>query len=187
MLSSCSTIEYLRTILGEHRAALAFIYFDYRDKDKQNLGIVIGELTKQLLLQVPSVPDEVWRFYQKHTAVTAPTAKQIFSLLLPRFASVYVCIDALDECQPQFRGDLFQFLATSEHVNLRIFCTGRYSVAAETIKILRPLGLKTIDIRADRADIRLYIEQMISRDRHKGAMDDQLREQLTKELVSHDL
>lgn len=148
---------------------------------------IIGELTKQLLLQAPSIPDEVWPLFQKHTAINKKTAQQIFTLLLNSFGSIYVCIDALDECQPQFREELIGFFTALKRTTLRIFCTGRPSITAEVTESLGPLGVKTVEICAHETDVRLYIEEKVSRDRHKKAMDEQLHGQITKELVPHKL
>lgn len=185
---SCSTIQYLRIKLSNRRIGLAFIYCDYRDRDNQDMCSLIGELAKQLLLQVPSVPDEVWPLFQKHTAVSTNKAEEIIHLLQQHcFDRIYVCIDALDECQPNFRRDLLNFLTTLTKTTSRIFCTSRSNVVTEAKDVVGSLGLETIEISAHEADIRLYLEEHISRDRHKGAMDEQLQEAITRKLTSHKL
>jgi hypothetical protein len=163
------------------------VYCDYRDKDKQDMCSIIGELAKQLLLQSSSVAEEVWSLFEKHTTITTENAKQALTHMLRSFDGVYLCIDALDECQPQVRRELLSFLVTLKGAGLRIFCTGRTHIMAEARTCLKTFGLETMEIYAHEADIRLHLEEMISRDPHKGAMDEQLQEQITTTLISHRL
>jgi hypothetical protein len=163
---------------------LVYIYCDYRDKDKQDMCSIVSELAKQLLLQSSSIPDEIWALFETHTAITTERAQQIFTLLARRFESTYVCIDALDECKPEARSNLLRFLSTPTGAPLHIFCTGRTSVEAETTELLGPLRTKIRQIYAHEEDIRRYIEVEIAQDRHKKAMDAQLQEEITKELLS---
>jgi hypothetical protein len=148
---------------------------------------MIGELAKQLLLQSSPIPEEVWPLFEKHTAITTEKATQVLTLLLHNFDRIYICIDALDECDPQSREELLRFLATFKGTALRVFCTARFHVVAEVTEYFEPLGIKTVEICAHEADIKLYIEERISKDRRKDAMDEQLQEQITKKLVSHKL
>jgi hypothetical protein len=163
------------------------MYCDYRDKDKQDICSIIGELAKQLLLQSSSVAEEVWSLFEKHTAISTEKAKQVLTHMLHSFDEVYLCIDALDECPPQVRRELLSFLVTLKGAGLRIFCTGRTHIVAEATGSLKPLGPEAMEIYAHEADVRLYLEEMISRDPHKGAMDEQLQEQITTALISHKL
>jgi hypothetical protein len=186
-IQSCSVIEYIRALLGRQRFALVYIYCDYRDKDKQDTCSMIGELAKQLLLQSSFVPEEVWSLSEKHTAITTEKARRVLTLLLRSFDRVYICVDALDECQPQYREEFLHFLVTLRGTGLRFFCTGRSHIVAQVTELFEPIGIKTMEICAHEADIKLYIEEKISKDRRKGAMDEQLKEQITKKLVSHKL
>jgi hypothetical protein len=148
---------------------------------------MIGELAKQLLLQSSSIPEEVWSLFQKHAPITTEEAEQVLTLLLRSFDRIFICIDALDECEPHLRKELLRLLVTLKGTGLRVFCTSRSHVVAEVTEIFEPLGIKTVEICAHEADIRLYTEEKISRDRRKGAMDEQLREQIMTQLGSHKL
>lgn len=184
---SCFAIEHLHSILGQRRAALGRFYFDFQDTDKQDVCSVIGELSKQLLLQATSVPEEVWKLFRKHTAISTKEAQQIFTLLLSSFELTYLCLDALDECEPQSRKALLSFLGLLIGSKLRVFCTGRFSVKDQAKDLLRPFSPKVVEIFAHETDIRQYIEEEIAQDDHKDAMDEQLQEEITKQLVSQKL
>jgi hypothetical protein len=175
-------IDYLRGILGRGRAALVYVYCDYRDK--QNTCNMVGELAKQLLFQSSSIPDEVWALFEKDTKITTEIAQQIFTMLARRFESTYVCIDALDECEPEVRRNLLRILSTPREPPLHIFCTGRTSVEVEATELLGPLGTRIKEIYAHEEDLRRHIEAQIAQDRHKKAMDEQLLEEITEALLS---
>jgi hypothetical protein len=145
---------------------------------------MIGELAKQLFLQSSSIPDEVWTFFNKHIMISMEKAQKIFTLLLRGFESTYVCIDALDECEPQSRSTLLRFLRTFNDGSLRVFCTSRPSIEAEAIDLLGPLGAKTVEIFAHENDLRRHIHVKITQDRHNQAMDEELEEEITAELLS---
>jgi hypothetical protein len=171
-------------MLDGSQFAWIYIYCDYRDKDKQDTCSIIGELAKQLFLQSETVPDEVWRLFDKHTRITTENAQKIFTLLLRGFESIYICIDALDECEPQPRGALLRFLSTFDNGSLRIFCTSRTSIETEATELLGPLGTTTMQISAHEEDLRRHIEVQIAQDRHKKAMDERLQEEITEALLS---
>jgi hypothetical protein len=183
-LPSSFLIDYLLGILGRGRVALVYVYCDYRDKDKQNTCSIIGELAKQLLLQSSSIPDEVWALFEKHTKITTEKAQQIFTALAGKFESTFVCIDALDECEPRSRSDLLQFLSAPNERSLYIFCTGRTSVEMEATEHLEPLGTQIRQIFAHEEDLRRHIEAEIAQDRRKKAMDEQLQEEIMEALLS---
>jgi hypothetical protein len=145
---------------------------------------MIGELAKQLFIQSSSVPEELWTIFEKYSRINVEKAQQIFTLLSRRFESTYICIDALDECLPHTRSSLLRFFGTVQRSSLRIFCTGRTSVEAEVVELLEPLSTKTMEIYAHESDLRKHIEALVAVDRHKKAMDAQLLEEITKQLLS---
>jgi hypothetical protein len=163
---------------------LIYIYCDYRDKGKQDLCSIIGELAKQLFLQSRTPPDDIWRLFDKRTSINTENAQKIFTVLLRAFDSTFICIDALDECEPQSRGALLRFLGTFDDISLRVFCTSRTSVETETTELLRPLGTTTMQISAHEEDLRRHIEAQIAQNRHKKAMDEQIQEEITEILLS---
>jgi hypothetical protein len=163
---------------------LIYIYCDYRDKGKQDVCSIIGELAKQLFLQSRTPSDEIWRLFDKRTSITKEKAQKIFTLLLRGFDSTFICIDALDECEPQSRGALLRFFGTFDDGTLHLFCTSRTSVESEATKLLKPLGTTTMQISAHDEDLRRHIAVQIAQVRHEKAMDMQLQEDITDELLS---
>jgi hypothetical protein len=177
-------IDYLLGALGGGRVALVYVYCDYRDKNKQDTCSLIGELAKQLLLQSSSVPDEAWALFEKHTTITMERTQQVFTVLARRFESTFVCIDALDECEPAARSNLLRFFSNTKETSLQIFYTGRTSVETEAKEYLGLLGIQITQISAHEEDLRRHIEAQIVQDRHKKAMDKQLLEEITVALLS---
>jgi hypothetical protein len=113
----------------------------------------------------------------------AEDAKTIFNLVIGQFDSVHICIDALDECDPQSRSELLHFLKAMDSQSIRLFLTGRHSVEAEVTGILSNLSPETISITAAEEDIRLYLSQQLEKDRYPKAMDDAFKHQIVEKLV----
>jgi hypothetical protein len=110
-------------------------------------------------------------------------AKTIFSHLLGQFNTVYICIDALDECEREARTQLLRFLKAIDSTSTRLFLTGRHSVEAEVTGALSDLSPKTISIAAAEDDIRIYLSQKLAGDPYPEAMSQGFRSQIVEKLV----
>jgi hypothetical protein len=148
---------------------------------------MIGSFAKQLILQAGSIPAEIWRIYKqkekRHEVIDLETAKEIVNLILPYFDCVYICIDALDECQTEPRRQLLGFLKTLTGMNIHLFLTGRSSVESELLNAFRGVSISTIPIVANEEDIRLYLSEKFEQDRYPEAMGDSLRTEVANKIV----
>jgi hypothetical protein len=180
-------IKCLCDAIGKLKIAVIYIYCDYRDKDNQSATNIIGSFAKQLILQAGSIPAEIWKIYrqkeERHEAIDLETAKEIADLILPCFDSVYICIDALDECQTEPRRQLLGFLRTLTGRNIRLFLTGRSSVESELLSASKGMSISTIPIVANEEDIRLYLSEKFEQDRYPEAMGDSLRAEVANKIV----
>src|ERR1700749_1876806 len=104
---SLAVIEHLRVTTSNVNAAVAFVYCDYRDQLHQTIVNLIGSLANQLVLQVHSIPTAIWEIYKRMAMERKPvnleSTQAVFRIILQQFECVYICIDALDECQPEVR------------------------------------------------------------------------------------
>jgi hypothetical protein len=78
---------------------------------------------------------------------------------------------------------LLQFLKSVDSASIRLFLTGRHSVAAEVTGTLSGLSPKTISIIAAEEDIRIYLAQRLTSDRYPEAMNEDFNNEIVEKLV----
>jgi hypothetical protein len=110
--------------------------------------------------------------------------QRILELVLLEFDKVYICFDALDECDPQVRRHLLRFLQILPGTSLRVFMMGRSSVETEVTEASSHLSPRTIPIRAHEDDIRMFLSQSLAQDPFPEAVDDKLAEEIVTKVVS---
>lgn len=148
---------------------------------------MIGALMKQLIRWAETIPTVALDLFKQRSkeekSMDEEDAKTIFNLLLGQFDTIYICIDALDECEPKARGQLLRFLRTTDSTSIRLFMTGRYSVEADVTSTLSTLSPKTISITAAEEDIRIYLSQSLENDPYPQAMNESFKNQIVEKLV----
>lgn len=163
------------------------MYCDYRDQHNQSISNIIGSFAKQLVSQARSIPVAVWEIYNEkagqHEMINLESAEAIFEHTIQCFDHVYICIDALDECQPEPRRQLLYFLKRLTGTTLRLFMTGRPSVEDEIISTLRDIAISRIPIVAKEEDIRLCLSEKFDHDPYPEAMDDLLKMDIQNKIV----
>jgi hypothetical protein len=148
---------------------------------------MIGFLIKQLVWWAQSIPTAAVDLFRRRSKEQKPMdeedAKTIFGHVLDQFDTIYICIDALDECEPESREQLLRFLKAVDSTSIRLFLTGRHSVKAEVTGTLSELSPKTMSITAAEEDIRIYLSQKLANDRYPEAMNEDFRNQIVERLV----
>jgi hypothetical protein len=167
--------------------AVILMYCDYRDKEIQTIISIMGSLAQQLVSQACFIPEQVWEIHKELSKERKPidleASQTIIKLILERFDRVYVCFDALDECQPDVRRQLLDFLRTVSGTTLRLFVTGRPNVESELGNSLVEKPMSKIPIVANVEDIELYLAQRFSQDLRPEAMDETLRAQIKEKII----
>lgn len=160
----------------ERGAAVIWIYSDFRDQIMQTFEYMIRILTRQLLAQVGPIPEEIWNL-DKRSDVTLQVVQNMFSALLGRFRVVYLCIDALDECEPAIRIRLLKFINKAPS-NLCLFCTARRNVELVVAEYLQNLNPAVVSMMAHEEDVEIYVTQKIAEDPDPDVMNESLREDI---------
>ncbi|KAJ5114064.1 hypothetical protein N7456_002598 [Penicillium angulare] len=144
---------------------IAYIYFNYSRKGEQSIEILAASLLKQLSVSRPSLPEGLTDLYEKHkNKQTRPSFYEIQKILISvitGYHTVFIVVDALDECQEESSNCRSRFIAEIFHLqkqaNINIFATSRdYLQITEKFQD----GLK-IDIRAHDEDVRSYLREKI--------------------------
>jgi hypothetical protein len=179
---SSSVIDYLKSVCKERGAAVIWAYSDFRDQAIQTFEYMVRILTRQLLAQVNPVPENICKFEEKSN-ITLEDVQTVFSALLGRFHVVYLCVDALDECEPKVRMQLLN-LVNNGPSNLRLFCTARRNVEPEVTEAIRKLSPKAVPMVAHKEDVRIYIAEKIAEDPDPCAMNHSLKEEIIAKIAS---
>jgi hypothetical protein len=176
---SSSTIEDIRKMCTTGLALLAFFYCDFGDEQKKGIRGLVSSLLVQLCDQSDAYYDVVYDFYTAHRSgdqhasdnELAQLLKQI--LALPEQPTVYVVIDALDECPttgnlPSPREEvlvLVKDLVGLQIPNLQMYVTSRPEPDIEPF--LGPLASVSVSLHRENGqvlDIEEYVKSVVSTD-----------------------
>ena len=177
---SSSIIQDIRGMCASGLALLAFFYCDFRDDQKRHRRGLLLSLLVQLCDQSDSCSAVLSIFYSAHgNGAQHPSDSELLQCLMemleiPGQPTVYIIIDALDECpkatnipSPRERVvDLVEELVMSRLSNLRVCVTSRPE--ADIAFVLDPLVFRSISIHEERGQIRditEYIKFVVNTDR----------------------
>jgi hypothetical protein len=176
---SSSIIEDIRGMCTTGLALLGFFYFDFRDDQKKGLRGLLSSLLVQLCDQCDAYYGVLSDFYSAHREGEQQASdsglmhclKQM--LQSPEQPTVYIILDALDEC-PTTTGlptpreevlELVKGLVALQVQNLRICVTSRPEADIEPV--LGPLSFRSISIHGERGqvrDIEEYVKFVVNTD-----------------------
>ena len=152
-------INHLLKEVQRSTVGIAYIYCNYKQGELDVAGL-LGAILKQLVQTRPSIGEPVERLHKQHSNQgTKPLADEIFGALqsvLAEFTTMYVVVDALDEC-PNGNGTRHQFLtqlrALQAEADVRLMFTSRFDrkIEDEFRKAL------TLEVRASDEDVRRFV------------------------------
>jgi hypothetical protein len=147
---------------------------------------LIGALLNHLLAALtPTIPDEVLTLYEQkckreRKSVELPDLMNMFLSVCKIFKTVYICIDALDECSDARH--LLRYIKDMPP-SVRVFTTGRM----HTTKAVNHhfTDISTILIEANEDDIRAFAKSKISESqlREPDIMDEKLDAEICSEII----
>lgn len=122
-------IDHLFQMDLGHNTALAYIYCDKNGSNETALEY-LSSICRQLASQKPQLPDQLLKLHKQMTQEgERPGIDDIMLILLSlcdSFSTVYICVDALDECEPNGeRPILISKLQWMRNHSARIFITSR--------------------------------------------------------------
>jgi hypothetical protein len=159
-------VDELLGALGDD-TGVAYVYFDYANRQAQTVENIIASLTKQLSLWKKSNEDVQGLYEQCQKGKSQPDLSKLAATLeaaCNRFKHIFFVLDALDECNAlEGREDEFRRLLMAQLTNLdqsrcRFFLTSRPHLL-DLQERLR--GYPQITIKAQDSDIKLLIQKRI--------------------------
>jgi hypothetical protein len=177
---SSGIIEDIKALQKTGSACFAYFYCDFRDEDKQSRRNLVFSILWQLAAQSDLCCDFLSRFYSEHDdgkqkprdGTLTRCLKEM--LLLPTQRSVYLIIDALDEC-PNSSGmptpreevlDFVQDLVDLRLPNLHLCVTSRPEIdIRSTLEPLTSLCISLHNQSGQTKDIIDYISSVVYSDK----------------------
>ena len=198
LLASSAIIEDVRTLQKLGLASLAFFYCDFRDDQKKDQRGLLSSLLVQLCEQSDAYSAILSDFYLSHRRGSQHASdNELLACLkdmlnLPRQATVYIIIDALDECPirtglPSPREEVLKVvdeLVNLKIPNLRICVTSRPE--ADIIPVLEPLAFRSVSLHAESGqveDIAEYVRSVIHTDCETRRWKDTDKQLVIDELI----
>ena len=154
---------------SESSTAIVYFYFDFNDSAKQQTELFIRSVVLQFAAQCPRLPELLQLAYsQSQCEQKKPTVDEMTTVLrqmLKSFSTIYILLDALDECTD--REDLFDFIKVliSWDINgLHMLATSRRENDIATS--LDPLVTSQLCIQNElvNADILVFVLERLSND-----------------------
>ena len=155
-------------------AIMAYFYFDFRDFNKQTCHDLLLSLVSQLSTRSSPCCDILHRVYETHENGTRQpsddTLKECLKemLRLPGQGSIFIVLDALDECPdssgiPSPRNEVLQLVKELVDLRLHICASSRPEVDIRTV--LGQLALRSVSLHDEtgqKADITDYIRNVVN-------------------------
>ena len=197
LTASAAIIKRIMELRDAGRATLAYFYFDFQDKEKQNVSNALTSLLIQLSACSEPCCDIVHRLYLTHGRGTQRPSDDILIGCLEKMLNIvtphpiFIVMDALDEC-PDYSGiptpreavlNFLEHLIRRNFPNLHVCVTSRPEVDIQTM--LKPLAVNAISLHQDAGQknvIADYVSAVISSDGRFRTWPDKDKVLVVKEL-----
>ena len=136
----------------------------------------------------PKINDVYKKHYENHSQPGFQELQDIFVAIVQQFSSVFLVLDALDECTLDQRADLCEFFtAIVEHTTrtghgiIKLFVASRNELDIERIFLSK--SFPTIEVEAKKvdSDIQLYVQTQIEKLFHDGSLS--LKNKMLKDKI----
>jgi hypothetical protein len=180
------------------RSLVGYFYCDYRDQKLQSTENIIGAILKQAITAAKYQPSDiidrlVRDLKQGRKKLGLEDILLFLHLILKNFDSVYICIDARDECAEENRWNLIDVLcrlasSTDDRGvprRIKVMFIGRTHMEQYVNShpfIVRP-NYRSVILRANTADISGYVTYKLMTDT-RVTFDENFKKQIVEGNVS---
>lgn len=172
---------------ANNEIGLAYIYFDYKEQERQKSIHVLAKLVRQLLLQIPYLPEKIRELHDKREQDgKRPTFEELYTALLlvaSLFTKVFFVFDALDECHKiKQRKNLLPLFRRMGTDGMNLFLTSR-PYPEDIQEALDDHGAAKIELVAKEDDIRVYIQKKINESTRAKRLAQQNKDKIVSDLT----
>lgn len=186
-IMAATVVDHLLNTVRSPDVGVAYVYCNYKRQAEQTVQYLLAALLKQLVHDRPSLARPLSSLYDNHqNKGTKLSLKETLSALKSALAShstVYVVIDALDECPTQggTRKQLLKFCRElQEQADMRLMATSRHiSEIVEEFK-----DVPSLEVRASDSDVKRYVAGQIEHLARCVTADAQLQELVENKVVA---
>jgi hypothetical protein len=134
------------------------VYCNYKAREEQDVSSLLAAILKQLVQGQLLTVDHMERLYEKHSSRgTKPSLDEICGALrdvLAFYQSVYIVIDALDECREDTRRQFVAKLRDLQAIqDVRLLATSRFIPDIEDAF----RGAPKLEVQASREDVKRFV------------------------------
>ena len=162
------------------------MYADYRDQTNQTLAHILGSFLHQFLTTalIEPIPDEITQKLQRQRGkLGVEDTLALLRIRLDQLKCAFICIDGVDQLEPQVRRQLLKVLKELGTNNTRLFLTGRQHIESEILKCFQVEDKYRVLISAHQKDIQEFVRQQIIDDTNKDAMDKALEKNIISVII----
>ena len=196
--NSSSIIQDIKSVCDEGSAGVAFFFFDFKDKGKQDARALLCSFLVQLSYQSPSFCDILFGYHSSHQSGSQQPSDRTLIQCLEKMLKasgpvpIYLIIDALDECPntaklPPPREkvlELVEKLTKLDLPNLRLCVTSRPEIDIRVS--LEPLTTKCISLHeqsGQKKDIEDYVRSVVYSDKNMRRWRDEDKKLVVETLT----
>ncbi|KAL8897576.1 MAG: hypothetical protein Q9207_007148 [Kuettlingeria erythrocarpa] len=178
-------VDYLRDMAPIDPAIVAYVYFDYRDRENQSVEQIVASILQQVAGSQPTLPTAVVNLYdlfgkRGKTANLQDLTQALVSVARDQ-PKVFLVIDALDECDVNLRREFLNVLGSLTD-NISMFVTGRSHVQ----DVVRAFGnTPSIEIKAHRSDLWSCITHEIQASDWQDDLDERYRNDVADKIINN--
>ena len=168
--------------------SVACFYLDFAAQKEQSPTSILSSLLKQVVGGLETIPTnivQVFRDQEKAIGGRRLGLSEIVEMLQDISSSrpTFICIDALDECMPEYRAKLLHSLnqILCKSPSPRLFLAGRLHIRDEVEKHLSG-RITVVSITPTKDDIVRFLRAKLKEDTTTDAMDKSLEEDIIKNI-----
>ena len=186
--ASSLVIDTLGDWARGQNGAVACFYFDFAAQKEQSPISILSSLLKQVVCGLEEIPEKITQAFRGQKKVIGGRRLglgEIVGMLqdISSSRSIFICIDAVDECMAEYRAELLDSLrrVLRKSPSIRIFLAGRLQIRDEVAKHLAG-RVMAVSIAPTKNDIIRFLRAKLKKDATPDAMDKSLEADIIKNI-----
>ncbi|KAF2866229.1 ankyrin repeat-containing domain protein [Massariosphaeria phaeospora] len=192
ILSSTVLQNVLQHCNSDPGKVVAYFFFDFNDKQKQNPELMVRSLIRQLSQQCVRIPTSLDMLFSScENGQRQPSLHALLEVLqqmMQEFPHIYIVLDALDECSGWTElTDILETMSAWQLQNLHIVLTSRRErdIESSLETFIRQKDFVCLQSKVVDRDIHKYVQQRLSADKRlsRWGRDPALRQDIEVALM----